>query len=415
MLTKMEYSKFGGVFQVYRDTEKERAEMDYTNQLALDTTLKPRPVEFVKFKQNIFTRLFVVNMFDDHSGSIGANAEKQEKAWKFIETVANAVCIYGGDMINSIINGDQNQHDDKTDNAHTIRRLIEKLTPIKHKILAILDGNHDGEYGRRHNRANSSPVREVWAGLCTYDPVAKCFIGPQHCKAGLIITYEMPTADNKRLMREIIEYDHHGSSKGGAPGSSTDESFKKSIAIVSAVLGKPVHVVKTGHVHDDEDALHVQEEVQYDENHRAIGVKEIQTVVISEPTLQEEAPYGHAQQFAPVESNVYIDSYRIVRNPLFGKAHPYEPEYKLELSRIPMFRQNSNEFTNEALEIMELYKEPDIQKYVKKFTKSSTPAIMRYLENQVKNYGTKDFIDKKDLNSLINDDLEEDDVMEGGR
>ena len=408
-------------FTITKDTLKEKEELNFTKELARETAYDPRGVEIVEVNQStpIFSHICFVPLFDVHGAAVGSNAVREEKAVLFVKNTANAFCVMGGDAVNSIIKADQNAHDDKFGNQKAIMRAIDLYSTIVDKIPLILDGNHDGENGNRFNASNMSPTRHIVDALRTYIP-GKGYEGPQHCKFGAILKFQVPTCDNKRELKEISIYLHHGSGRGGSPASSIDSEFAKALAHINE-CGEMVDAVITGHHHSNTSGVAPQRIPEFDENGKLVNIKKKNAVIVSESTLQEVSNYALAAGYNPADSNVYIYDLCMVRNPFYNnKTADTQPEYIMQYTRIPMFRKNSNEYTDEAIEYMKAYKEPDMDRITSSIKGTNSEKLNKRLKNQNKNYNTVEFIstylrekhqdEVKDEPQTISP--EDDDVME---
>lgn len=381
-------------FNIVKDSSKELRELNLTNTLARETAYDPKSIEIVKVDQPtpIFSHICFVPLFDIHGAAVGSNAVREEKAVLFVKNTSNAFCVIGGDAVNSIIKADQNAHDDKFGNQKAIARAIDLYSQIVDKIPLVLDGNHDGENGNRFAMSNMSPTRHIIDGLRTYDAENHCWMGPQHCKFGALLKFQVPTTDNKRELKTVSIYLHHGSGKGGSPASTVDSEYKKAVAHINE-NGEMVDAVITGHHHSNSSGIIPQRVPVYNADGKLVNIIHKNAVVVSESTLQSVSSYALAGGLSPSDSNVYIYDLSLARNPFYtNKSQDSQPEYVLKYTRIPMFRLNSNEYTMEAQEYMDAYREPDIDLIISSFKKDNSNNIKRKLTGQLKSYNEVDFV-----------------------
>lgn len=352
-----------GQFTFFKNDDMEKRALDFTKEYARERAFDPRAIEIVEVKQSqsIFSHICLVPLFDLHSASVGSNAIREEKAVHFVKQTANAFCVLGGDAVNSVIKADQNAHDDKYGNQRAIAREIDLYSSIVDKIPLMLDGNHDGENGSRWSASNMSPTRHIIDGLRTYDPASHSWNGPQHCKFGVILKFQVPTCDHKREPRTFSIYLHHGSGRGGSSASSIESEYNKAIAYLND-CGEAVDAIITGHHHSNTSGVISQKVPVFDEQGKLVSIIKKDAVVISESTLQEVSNYALAAGYAPSDSNVYIYDFCLERNNYHTMSNgDVQPEYVLKCIRMPMFRKNSNEYTEEAENYMKAYEEPDIE------------------------------------------------------
>lgn len=108
-------------------------------------------------------RVFVTDLSDIHIGHKGFDAEAFENTIKVIKETPNFYVILGGDSINHANKGSKSSQFEENMTAREqilgqfegkklVRKgLLQYLEPIKDRIIAKIDGNHDGTRSQEFN------------------------------------------------------------------------------------------------------------------------------------------------------------------------------------------------------------------------------------------------------------------------
>lgn len=95
--------------------------------------------------KNFKGKLIVVPLFDVHSGHF---AHRREKFLAYIQWIANTPNVYailGGDLMENALDDGRGMTYDQTMNPQTqLDEMTSLLSPIAHKILVSVPGNHEG-------------------------------------------------------------------------------------------------------------------------------------------------------------------------------------------------------------------------------------------------------------------------------
>lgn len=165
----------------------------------------------------------LVVLGDMHLGDHLCDLGLIKKTINFINETPDCYVILNGDLIN---NGLKTSKSDSYLETMSMEEeqdlLIDLLTPIKSRILAIASGNH--EY-RTTLLAGINPLRYVARALGLLD----VFVDNSY-----IITIEFGTAyDNKKVKNKYIIYGIHGGSGGGRRAGSTVNALEDMTKIVA--------------------------------------------------------------------------------------------------------------------------------------------------------------------------------------
>lgn len=375
---------------IYMDTSKKEADLKLTQELARRNEFESESVANMEVNTGVFSSICIICDSDIHAGSIGSNAIREEMKVNFIKNTANAYSILNGDMFNSIIKAEENIHDDKFGTNRQIERAIHLYKDIKNKIVCVIDGNHDGAYGKRWTVSTLSPCKH-FADALELPSV----------EFGVNIKFNMPTSDFKRENKSINIYFAHMAGKTAGEAKSVDITFEQAM-IRMAETGKVPDVIFGGHFHSNSNGSFPINLMQYDEFGKCIGVQRKDIITVSESTLQEVARYAQASGYPEADSNVYLNNIRLVKNPYYTtSSKDRQPEYVVELTRFPMFKTGKNEYTEQALMYMRKYQEPTwLEDLVEKqYAKLSTAKAINMLEQENKRLQSKDFLTEEDVES----------------
>lgn len=109
-----------------------------------------------------FKELFVVGISDVHRGDPLSSEKHFENTIKVISEVPNLYCFFNGDLCNSVIPdslGDIWLQQMTPRNQK--KYFIEKLKPIKNKILCMTDGNHEKRIYRKTSEDITADIAEA--------------------------------------------------------------------------------------------------------------------------------------------------------------------------------------------------------------------------------------------------------------
>lgn len=215
-----------------------------------------------------------------------------------------------------------------------------------------------------------------------------------HIKYGALLELNLPSSDYRREQKTIKLFMFHCAGRTSGTAKSVDNTFKMAMAQLQALKIVP-DVIFGGHFHSNTNGLFPTDVYVYNKSGKLVGVKRKDIIVVSDSTLQENSDYALTAGFPPSESNVYINNIRVVKNPYFTSAtKSTQYEYMVEMTRIPMFRQNSDEYTDEAKEYMKNYMEPEYlkQEVEKEYKDLSYGKSVEKLQNAVNDFKSARFL-----------------------
>ncbi len=329
----------------------EEKEMKEVERRILSDAFDPEVVKVVKVTSPLFSEVALVVGGCWHFGGSGVNGVRAKKAVEWVQQTANAQIIFAGDTLD-VAGGVTKATHSKVRNQQALKYATQLLYPIRHKIIAVLGGNHDAEWANR-NLDNQADFAAALAG----------HLDVVYALYSLAFVFDLPSADYLRKRVDLAGIVTHMNGRGGGKAASAERTEKVAIDR-AAQLGHIIQLAFGAHYHANSSNEIIVEVPIYLKNGKLSGMQQVVIRTISESNLQENAQYAAANLFGDADSQVYFNVLKAVRNPLYknSKASKTEQEYTLEVTRIPMFMQNSNQYTPEALEYMETFKEPDYLK-----------------------------------------------------
>ena len=175
----------------------------------------------------------IIPLGDVHRGSPQFDEALFNKTIKYISENEDCYTILLGDLIdNALKNSKSNIYEATESPKDSIDWIIDKLTPIKHKILAYAPGNHE-----------ERTSREAGIDLSAY--IAKCLdIEDRYSNGPFILYISLGTSRNRKGMYQTFTvFGTHGS--GG--GSSQAGAVNKILSLANIVPNADIYLM--GHTH----------------------------------------------------------------------------------------------------------------------------------------------------------------------
>lgn len=336
----------------------------------------------------VWIEMAIAVVSDPHLAARGANIVRFIKTNKWTSKTANALMVSLGDVFN---NGRLEEHPDIVRNQAIISYVAEQWAPIvlaeNNKMLMMVDGNHDGENGRRNADRGLAPMEQLIDKLMQYDSEEGKFRydSVPHAKFGAVTILPFATPDGCDKV-PLTFYMTHGSGRNG----NVDSEHAKAQAYLSQ-CGIMADVELSGHHHKNTNSVKVQQQMIKDENDNLIAITDKKTFVASESTLQEDAEYSRMNGFPPADSNVniYVFRAKVISKKYYSINGKLVDKKVVEVDRpliIPMFREGSNEYTDFAKRYMEEHCEPDMDVIRREIRRMTKEEIENALKNQRAKY-----------------------------
>lgn len=185
-------------------------------------------LENVKIIDN--SEVEILPLFDWHLGSEECDENMVDKIIDYIKNNDNCFTFLGGDLIECSIYGKMNAvHTQKYQVTEQVEILVEKLKPIKDKILFSVCGNHE-------NRVEKATGLDVAALIAMHLDIPY-FGWESH------FLLKLNSIKNKKGKKNVYIYAHHGSGGGATSGSKINNVEKFHFRAPFANL------IFCGHVH----------------------------------------------------------------------------------------------------------------------------------------------------------------------
>ena len=324
----------------------------------------------MKVVEDTFDEIAFINFTDPHFFGDGFNNERCSLALQWVEDVANARIVYGGDVFDiATLSGKTNPHQSILNNASSIDLATSKhyIGKIAEKTICGVGGNHDAAYANRLRDVGISPLKYA---LEKY--------GIQYFEYSAVIQIKVGEHYYNILLT------HAGSGRNPLDGGAKfaiDFSLRTGIRIDALFLG---------HNHISAHRILPYQYKNYDEEGKLLGIIDHQIQIFVDPSFQGENEHFLSHNIDRSNSNAAVTILSERTNPYYKEGDNKHLPHILSVKRFPLLNENSNEYTIPA----QLYKErmPDKTKEIKN-------EVSQYL----KNAGVKNRIDQAAgiLNSLI--------------
>ena len=323
---------------VFEDETHESKRMQEILGRASSTALDPQAVKMAKIKSD-FSHYCLIPLYDLHMFGEGFNMERFKMVTNYLMQVSNAYTFIGGDWYdNANVGSKSNPYNSKTNISQAIDGSEYLLEQIKSKILFVLGGNHDGEFGDRVKPSNISPAKESAKKIAKYVPYHALI----NIKLGDNFSFNL--------------FATHGSM------AKTVDELRTKCMKVSSTKGIIPDIIMSGHVHTNMSFI-VREKVPVkDKNGMVIEYKEKNIRVEILPSFQGDNEYSVSKGFNDGFTNAYAYDFSYEKNPFYNSTTKNnEFEYMLKVTKFALLKKHSNEYTSFAKKYMEAYKEPDMQ------------------------------------------------------
>ena len=321
----------------FEDQSYEENRMKEILQRAGSTALDPQAVK-VGHINSKFSHYCLIPLYDLHMFGEGFNLERFKMVAKYLMQVSNAYSFIGGDWYdNANLMSKSNSYNSKTNITQAIDGSEYLLENVKSKILFVLGGNHDGEFGDRVKPSNVSPAKESAKKIAKYVP----FNALINIKLGDNFSFNL--------------FATHGSM-----ARSVDE-LKRKCMNVCASKGVVPDVIMSGHIHSNMSYIFRESVPVKNKQGLVVEYKEKNVRVEILPSFQGDNEYSASKGFNDGFTNAYAYDFSYEKNPFYNHlTKDTEFEYLLKITKFALLKKHSNEYTSFAKKYMEMYQEPDL-------------------------------------------------------
>lgn len=283
-----------------------------------------------------FSHLCLIPLYDLHMFGEGFNLKRFQMVADYLKNTPNAYSFIGGDWYdNANVLSKTNPYNSKTNVTQAIDGSEELLESIKHKILFVLGGNHDGEFGDRVKPANISPAKESAKKIAPYVPY----------NALLDIKFE----GNPNF--GLKAFATHGSM-----AKSVDELAKKCVKLCKMSNVFP-DMIFSGHIHTELTFIKPISVPVKNKKGIITGYKNKNVRIEILPSFQGDNQYSASKGFNDGYTNAIAFDITCQKNPYYtAKTSDTEFEYILKITKFPILKKFSDEYTSFAKRYLSAYK-----------------------------------------------------------
>lgn len=172
--------------------------------------------------------IFIIPLSDVHIGEKGFNEKILNDIIEDVTTIDNLYVVLIGDLINNATKNSKSDVYQEIMTPHEqVNYIVEKLKPIKHKILGSVSGNHED----RTSRDSGVDLSNVIAD----------FLGIPYDSASLVYQIKHGTFGSGK--NNYVIYTTHGFGGGGTKGAKANKLQK-----LSDICLADLYIM--GHLHD---------------------------------------------------------------------------------------------------------------------------------------------------------------------
>lgn len=282
-----------------------------------------------------FSHMCLIPLYDLHMFGDGFNLKRFQMVAKYLQSVPNAYSFIGGDWYdNANIMSKSNSYNSKTNITQAIDGSEQLLESIKHKILFILGGNHDGEFGDRVKPSNISPAKESAKKIAPYIPF----------NALLDIHFATDSAFSLKAFAT------HGSM-----AKSVDELATKCIHLCKNNNVFP-DLIFSGHIHTELTYIKPISVPVKNKNGVITGYKNKNVRIEILPSFQGDNQYSASKGFNDGYTNAIAYDISFEKNPYYtSKTKDTEFENIVKITKFSILKKMSDEYTSFAERYLSMY------------------------------------------------------------
>ncbi len=301
---------------------------------ALDST----PIIPIKI-ESANSHICLIPLYDIHMFGEGFNLKRFQLVCDYLMNVSNACSFIGGDWYdNANKDSKTNVFNSKTNVSQALDGGEYLLSRIRDKILFILGGNHDAEFGDRVRANNISPAKESAKKIAPYIPY------------------------NALLNIKLKDKEFSAFATHGSIAKDPDALSKKTLKMCQR-YGVVPDLIFSGHVHTELTFRFLVSVPVTNRDGIVTGYKTKNVSVEVLPSFQGNNEYATSLGYNNDYTNAIAYDIAFEKNPCYTQStQNTEFEYMLRVTKFPVLKKMSNEYTSFAKEYMEMYHEPDKEK-----------------------------------------------------
>ena len=218
---------------------------------------------------------------DEHVGDKHCDMKRLKQRIDYVEKTPNAYCILNGDIMDYASRSSIGDIETRELNImEQINKAVELFTPIKHKIVAITNGNHENR-GYRKEGFDVSAVIARELGLTDVYARTAAFI---------FLRFGTPIQKhgNKKPRQQYTVYVKHGSGGGRKEGAKAIR-----LADMAAICDADVYI----HSHTHLPMTFKEDFYRVDSRHHA--VIPVTKLFVNTASNLDYGGYGEAEEYKP--------------------------------------------------------------------------------------------------------------------
>ncbi len=267
-----------------------------------------------KQSTRVNSHALLATAIDLHIGGQGFDAARCEMALTEVAKCFNLHLHIGGDAFDNA-NNDVNCKTNSMGNrvrpseAPTYAYNLLKRPDIKSKIIAVLGGNHDGEYGCRNKNSDSSIANRLADGL-----------GVDYIPYAMVYSIPLLTPDKLEIKYQHYLFIHDA---GGI------DRAQRLMKIIYDELGILVDGIMIEHLHKGQEGIYPVSVPVYNKEGRRIGDENRDLFIGMGHSFQNANTMYGAQKMFSNNTNMKLYDISWQLNPYYTKANAtQEPKYK---------------------------------------------------------------------------------------
>ena len=230
---------------------------------------------------------------DEHIGDDNCDVERLKARINYVANTPNAYCIMNGDIVDNASRSSIGDIEAREFNIMgQIEKAVELFAPIKNKILAITNGNHENRSYRKEGFDISKIVAAQLGIADKYAPAA----------ATIFLRFgETSGHEHNRLLRYTL-YVNHGSGGGRKEGAKAIR-----LADMASIIDADIYI------HSHTHLPMVMKQGFFRTNLSNSTVANVTKLFVNTASNLNYGGYGEAQEFKPNSKDtpvIYLDGHK---------------------------------------------------------------------------------------------------------
>ena len=337
----------------------DRTELNSKKEFILERSKDSRADEIKFIKKQALTvnsHALLVPATDIHAGGQGFDANRCKLALSEVSKCFNAHIYIGGDSVDNASanpNFATNVFGNRVRPSEAPEVVYDLLKDdqIKSKIIAILGGNHDAEYGNRNKQNDTSLSHHIADALdIDYVPYA------------LVYSIPLLTPDTLEVKYQNYLFIHD---------AGTLDKALRLVTVVEDEIGILVDGIMIEHLHQGQEALYTVPVPVYDKNGKRLGDKNHEVFIGMGHSFQNGSTIYGAQ-------NMFGDKTNLRVYDLSWQINPYHTQHNA--TQEPKYKPMINAFN--ALDIVKDEKSMLLAMYQKKYALETSKTFKQHWSKQ---------------------------------